>query len=47
MDLELTHGSSYQVQLDIIHEALLAEFVLLDEHDGRLKCWIFRSMGMV
>jgi len=30
-----THGSSDQVQLDVLHEDLLVEFVFLDEHVGR------------
>jgi hypothetical protein len=33
--LRVTHGSSYQVELDIFHENLLVEPVFLDEHIGR------------
>lgn len=44
--LSMTHGSSYQVQLDVIHEGLLVEFVFLDEHVGRLMRGSISEVGI-
>jgi len=37
--IKRAHGCSYQVQLDVVHETLLAKLVSLDKHDGRLESW--------
>lgn len=41
-----THGSSDQVQLDVLHEDLLVEFVFLDEHVGRSMRLLISVVGV-
>jgi hypothetical protein len=42
----MTHGSSYQVQLDVLHEDLLVEFVFPKEHVGRCMRLSISKVGV-